>query len=430
MQAALVDDSALEPTGAIRQHRSPPTWLFAVISLSYGIYTSGFAVLLSFLLRREGTPVSSIANEIALLAIPATIFFLWGPLSDFWLRRRSWFLVSYATAAVAVGAAFQLRSLAEPAAVTLLFLAGCAVTLASASKGGLIAELVPDHRRTQAASMMQAGILTGGALGGGGLVLLAQHVSRSRLGLVAGAVLLLPALAVLSIDEPPIKPLGGIQHLGQRIALIGSEFKSTFLRWSAVPILLLLVAPMSSGAAVGLIPGIAVDFGINGNQIAWLNGVAGALLMAAGAMLVVLIPGRFDTRVTFTLAGLANALAIGVLCVGPTAPATYLVGTCLYLLTIGSGLALYQGLVLRFVGPAGASGSTRYSIASSIGTICVVYMEAADGRGAKWFGPRGLPGMDMVLSGGAAIAFLIYFAATRRRAESSESVQVPATDPA
>jgi len=409
------------PTGENRIYRPPPMWLFAIISLPYGIYTSGFAVLLSFLLRREGTAVDSIANEIALIAIPHIIFFLWGPLSDFWLRRRNWFVASYATAAVAVALAFQLHSLAEPAAVALLFVGACASTLAAAAKGGLVAELIPEEGKTRAASMIEVGILSGGALGGGGLVLLAQHVSRGTLGIAGGALLFSFAAPALFLDEPPVKPLGGIRNLGLRIAQIGSEFKLTFLRWSALPALLLLAAPMSSGAAIGLIPGIAVDYGISGNQIAWLNGVAGALLMAAGAMLAALIPDRYDIRVTYTVAGLANALAIGVLCVGPTRPATYFVGTILFLLTVGTGLALYMGLVLRFVGPAGASGSTRYAITASIGTLCVVYMEAADGLGAKWFGPRGLPGMDMALSGAAAIGFLVYFNAVKHRKQAAES---------
>jgi PAT family beta-lactamase induction signal transducer AmpG len=405
-------------------------WLFVLISLPYGIYTSGLAVLLSFVLRREGTSVSSIANEVALIAVPATIFFLWGPLSDFWLRRRSWFVVAYVTAGVAVALAFQLHSLAEPAAVALLFVGSCASMLASAAKGGMAAELISEDGKTRVASMIEVGILSGGALGGGGLVLLAQHLSRSAVGLCAGALLVSLAAPALFIDEPPVKPLGGLGNLGHRIAQIGTEFKLTFLRWSALPALLLLAAPMSSGAAIGLIPGIAVDFGISGNQIAWLNGVAGALLMAGGALLAAVIPARYDIRVTYTVAGLANALAIGVLCVGPTRPATYLIGTSLFLLTVGTGLALYMGLVLRFVGPAGASGSTRYALTASIGTICVVYMEAADGLGAKWFGPRGLPGMDMVLSGGAAITFLIYFAAVKRKRHSVDSAELAAIHPA
>jgi hypothetical protein len=39
-----------------------------------------------------------------------------------------------------------------------------------------------------------------------------------------------------------------------------SEFKTTFLRWSSLPSLLLLVSPLASGGAMGLLPGLATDY--------------------------------------------------------------------------------------------------------------------------------------------------------------------------
>ena len=39
----------------------------------------------------------------------------------------------------------------------------------------------------------------------------------------------------------------------------------------------------------------------------------------------------------------------------------------------------------------------------------VAYMAALDGWGAKWFGTKGLPGIDMAFSGAVALAFLAWF---------------------
>jgi PAT family beta-lactamase induction signal transducer AmpG len=401
---------ALAPASFADAHRAPQVWLFLLLALPYGILNGGVSgTLLSFLLRREGVSVDSIANELSLLVLPGTLYFLWSPLVDFWMRRRTWFLLSAVVASVAVAAAFLMKSFASPMAVALLFTASAVMMLTSASCGGLVASLVPEEKKSQVSSMYQAGNLGGGALGGGGLMLLAQHMGRPLLGVVAAALLIVPAMAALALDEPPVKLAEAGMGLGAQLKQMLAEFKATFWRWSSLPALLMLLSPMGSGAAAGLLPGIATDYGLSGDHVAWLNGLAGGLLTAAGALLVVLIPGRIDTRLTYTTAGLVNALSIGVLCLGPTRPLTYLVGTVLYLLTVGACYALFTALVLKVIGGAGKSGGSRYAIAVSLGNAPVAYMAAVDGLGANWWGTRGLPGIDMGVSGLAAVGFLVWY---------------------
>ena len=189
--------------------RQPPSlWLILLITLPYGIIGGGVnGTLLSYLLRREGVPVSSMAGEIAILGLPPMLYFLWSPLADFWMRRRTWLVLSSALTAVLVAAAFNTRSLGSPVAVALLLAASCSVMLCNASCGGIMAALVPVESRTRVSSVHQVGNLGGGALGGGGLMLLSSHVSRGALGLAAAAVVFLPSLAALAISEPPIEPV-------------------------------------------------------------------------------------------------------------------------------------------------------------------------------------------------------------------------------
>jgi PAT family beta-lactamase induction signal transducer AmpG len=417
MQPEAVEGSGVSVAevqpGALARQRCPPMWLFFMVTLPYGVLGGGITgALLSYLLRREGVAVNSIANELALLGVPATLYFLWSPLADFWMRRRTWLVVSSATSAVGVSAAFQLHSFASPAAVALLFAATCAMMLNGASCGGMMAALVPEEMKTKVSSVHQVANLGGGALGGGALLLLSQHVGRTVMGLVAATVVFVPSLAALMIDEPPLLPVAE-EGLRRRLGEIWTEFKGTFLRWSSLPALLLLMSPLGSGGAIGLLSGIATDYGLSGNQIAWLNGMAGSLLTAAGAMLVVLVPGRVDTRLTYTVVGIANALSIGVMCIGPMRPLTYLVGTVLYLLTVGGCWAVFTALVLQVVGGAGKSGCSRYAIAVSLGNFPVAYMAAVDGLGAKWWGTRGLPGMDMGVSLATSVGFLVWLGVTR-----------------
>jgi predicted MFS family arabinose efflux permease len=196
------------------------------------------------------------------------------------------------------------------------------------------------------------------------------------------------------------------------------EFKSTFLRWEALPYVLLVTFPMCSGGMLGLLPELARDYGVNGSAVAWINGVAGALLTTMGALAASLIPVRIRASVAYLLAGLANAVSLAVLAIGPQRPSVYYAATVLFLFTIGVCYALFTGVSLEFLGSSGKSGSTRYAIINSLGNLPVAYMSWVDGRGYAHWGPRGMPAADAVISTAGASILLAYFVFIRRKPAS------------
>lgn len=410
MTSPSAADPANTPSAASHAgRRTPPPWLFLLLALPHGVFTGAIiGLVLSFVLRREGHAMYGIANEIALLGIPPILYFLWSPLADFWISRKHWYLLAACLAAAGAAAAFCFPDLSSPIPVALLFAATCAVMICSASYGGMAAALVPEAQKSRVSSMIQVGNLGGGALGSWGLLLLAEHCSHAMLGMIGAASVLLPALAVLAVDAPPPQRISAQNGPGAQLVRMGSEFKTTFLRWSAVPSILLLMSPLASGGAMGLLPGLATDYRVSGTEVAWLNGMAGALLTAAGALLLALVPKRADPRLTYVFFGMVNAASMGVLCLGPTNRTTYLAGTVLYLVSVGAGYANFTAVVLQVIGKAGASACSRYAIAVGLGNAPVAYMAAVDGLGSKWWGTRGLSGMDMTVSvvfGGLYLVF-------------------------
>ncbi|MGB0083614.1 MAG: MFS transporter [Terracidiphilus sp.] len=396
------------PAASHAGRRTPPPWLFVLLALPHGVFTGAIiGLVLSFVLRREGHAMYGIANEIALLGIPPILYFLWSPLADFWISRKRWYLLAACLAAAGAAAAFCFPDLSSPVPVALLFAATCAVMICSASYGGMAAALMPEEQKSRVSSMIQVGNLGGGALGSWGLLLLAEHCSHATLGMVAAASVVLPALAVLAVDAPPPQRISAQNGPGAQLVTMGREFKTTFLRWSALPSILLLMSPLASGGAVGLLPGLATDYRVSGTEVAWLNGMAGALLTAAGALLMAFVPKRADPRLTYVFFGLVNAASTGILCLGPTNPTTYLVGTVLYLISVGVGYANFTAIVLQVIGKAGASACSRYAIAVGLGNAPVAYMAAVDGLGSKWWGTRGLSGIDMVVSTLFGVLYLV-----------------------
>jgi PAT family beta-lactamase induction signal transducer AmpG len=192
------------------------------------------------------------------------------------------------------------------------------------------------------------------------------------------------------------------------------EFKRTFLRWEAIPYTLCMTFPIATGAAVGLIPAIAKSYGVSGDNVAWVNGLLGGLLIAAGSLAATAIPARISAPIVYLCVGIASALTLAVLWLGPLTPATYYLGVMLYLFSIGTAYGLFTAVVLEFLGNSGKSGSGRYAIINSLGNIPVLYMLQLDGWGGDRWGTRGLPGTECVVGAVGAAILLAYFLIRRR----------------
>jgi PAT family beta-lactamase induction signal transducer AmpG len=251
-------------------------------------------------------------------------------------------------------------------------------------------------------------------------------VRMETLGWMAAALVAVPAMAALaapfqsspSLPSPsqpsPSQPEPGSGRARATAARVWSEFRATFLRRDAIPYALLITFPMCSGAMLGLLPELARDYGVSGAQVAWMNGLGGALLTAAGALCASLTPLRVRAPIAFLLAGLVNAATLALLALAPLRPEVYFAGTVLFLFTIGACYAYFTGVALEFLGPSGKSGSGRYAIINSLGNLPVAYMSWIDGRGYARWGPRAMPGIDAAVSAAGAVVLLTWFVLERR----------------
>ena len=386
-------------------------WLFGFLIAPDAVISLGLVGgALTFLLRNQGVDPARAASISSLIALPHAIYFFWGPITDFWMRRRTWLMVAAAAAAAALLAAFHQPTLATRWAIALLFASACLGVVVPAACGGMMGALTSETNKRRASSAYQSGSLTIGAVVVFLLVSFGGRFSPGTLGWIVAGLILLPSLAALA--APP-QPLLHEHSARETAARIWREFKATFLRWKALPYALLVASPCASGAMIGLLPELARDYGVNGAQVAWINGLGGALLTTAGALAVSLIPVRIRATVAFLGAGLANAGTLALLSLGPQRPIIYFACTVLYLFTIGAGYALFTGVALEFLGESGKSGGSRYAIINSLGNIPVVYMTWLDGRGYALWGPRGMPRMDALVSAAGISLLLAHFAFSR-----------------
>ncbi len=391
-------------------------WIVLPYAICMGFTTNGG---LSLLLRNAGMPVGDVANAIALLGIPSSIYFLWSPLADVLMSRRAWYLLSTLAAGAALAAGAVMLGRSTQAAVWVFFGGMMFCMLISSAYGGLMASMFAPASRTRAAAWAQASNLGGGAIGPGIILYLALHFPGSAWGIGAALLVIVPALSVVGLREPAHAPGTGFRaHLRQ----VKSELRETCLTPKNFFGLLLLLAPPGAGALIGLLPAIAQDYGVPGSAVVWINGIGGGLLMALGCMAGGWVP-RFDRRIAYALAGALNAIPAFFLVFAPPSYAVYMVGTVVYLFTIGLTSTLSMDLVLDVVGAAGRSGSLRYSILSAMSYIPIAYMTWIEGRAANSYGFHGVPFVE-ALSSLFDLPLILVWVWWRRRAP------VPAGTPA
>ena len=386
----------------------PAPWVFTLMPLPYGVYMGYLQTPMPYLLRRMGYPVDRIGSMVALALLPMALYFLWSPVVDFGLRRRTWMVLLGAVSGAMLLAGIVLLPGHAEAAVTLLSVGFGVNLMTTACGGGLLATTQDAEGRAKAAAWMQGGGLTAQALGGAALLLLSKHVPLAVLGLIAAGMVAVPALIALAVPEAAPARVRG--ELGRTVREMGREVRETLFSWRSLPGILLLVSPVGSGAAQSLFAAMATDYHVSERGVMLLNGLLGGGLTMLGAFAAVVLPARWDRRLLYAAAGLACAGTGIFLAVAPMQTSVYFLGVGLYMLTTGTCFGLFLGVVMVTMGEAGRSASSRYTMLVSLGNLPIVYMTKVEGWGYRVMGPRGVPALDAagnVLVAGCVAVWLL-----------------------
>jgi MFS family permease len=364
----------------------PAPWLFGLLVLPLGIYVGFIWTALPLLLSQAGLAIGQIAHINAILQIPPILMFLWTPVVDVKLRRRTWLVLGALAAALLLWLACQVGTAHIKILTALLFFAGVVVALVMASCGGLMATMLSASAQAKASGWNQAGNFGGGVLGAAVVLWLVARFSLPVAGLAAATLVALPAFLAFTITEPARVASSWFrgrfaQFRREALAL----FRSPRRRWSV----LLLVAPGSTCAAQSLLPALASHYGVGATGVLWTNGVAGGVVLGLGALCSVLVPADWDRRLTYAGAGLTNAFAAILLLAG-NRPSVYFWGTLLYLLTAGLCNARFVALLLDVMGPDDHDPSSWFSALLAAGNIPIASMIWLEGQSFTKFGTHGL----------------------------------------
>ncbi len=249
--------------------------------------------------------------------------------------------------------------------------------LLSSSCGAVLSMTIDPAARGRASGWYNAGHQGGGALGAGAAISLAGFVPLSVLAFAASTMVFLPALGALWIVEEPAPR----KSPAVLFRAMGSDVR-TLLRAPATWVgLIFFLSPVGSAAVANLISGVGPDYHASDAQVAWVTGLAGGLVSAAGCMLGGYLCDRMNRMTAYAVAGLLSIIFSGWLALGKATPFTYAGGYIGYSLTAGVAYAAFTALVLEVLGKRTHAAGTSYSVLVSSGNFPHLLHDMARRRG-------------------------------------------------
>jgi MFS transporter, PAT family, beta-lactamase induction signal transducer AmpG len=391
-----------------------PPWLCGALMVPFGIGFWGInALLIPFLLRRHGVAVDRIAGVLAVAGLPSVWCFLWCPVIDLGLRRRTWILLSSGVSSLCMGLAI-LESSGSLQLLTILLLTSQIAASLGASTIGAVLTTVRPTLQGRASGWVQAANVGAGSLGGGAAIWLADNVGLSALAAAAVAALFLPTLAALRIVETP-HPRMAARPL---FSALFRDVRRLLWSWPTMVGLIFFLSPVGAGALGNLISSVGPDYHASTSEVAWVTGLGGGLLLAMGGVLGGFVCDRMHRMTAYAVFGILSGIFALWLAFGPPTPFTYGAGYAGYAIFNGFAYAAFLALVLEVLGAAGRAAATGYTLLFCSGNLPVVYMTWLDGVGYKHAGARGLMGVDALsnVAGGLLLVLVARYCARNWKA--------------
>src|SRR5271155_5564456 len=120
---------------------SPHPVVFLALILPYGVMAGYLTVTIVYLLTQAGVPVEVSATLVALSYIPHSWKFLWAPIPDTTLSRKTWYLLAAGVSALGIYATGIIPAVVEslPLLTGVVLIANVAVTFLGMSVESLMA---------------------------------------------------------------------------------------------------------------------------------------------------------------------------------------------------------------------------------------------------------------------------------------------------
>ncbi len=345
--------------------------LFALLYFAEGAPIGFIWWTLPTLLRGEGVEVTDITALTAMVVLPWALKFAWAPLVDTLtnerLTHRVWIVAAQlAMAATLVPLLFVDWGASLPLLTGLLVLHALAAATQDVAVDALSIAIIPPEERGSLNGWMQAGMLLGRALFGGGALLLGSAVSPRFMVLSMIAVLLLTPVVLIRADLPRLPGRGGgafRQFLRDGVAVL--KLPAT---WVA---LLYAVVGEATFKGVGAVVGpYLVDHGVSEGAVGLFFGVVSVSAMVIGALAGGRVADRIGRRPAIVAGQIIVASAVLTLGLTDGETMSGLAWVVLAVFYLGVGLFTASSFALFMDATEPRLGATQFSAYMGMTNLC------------------------------------------------------------
>ena len=397
-----------------RDAHNPHPIVFLFLILPFGAMGGYLTVAVAYRLSQAGLGVDQIAGLVAVAFIPQTWKFLWAPVVDTTLGRKSWYVLGAVFSAVGIYATGALPATAQsmPALYVVVLLSNLAVTFLAMAVESLMVYGTHREHLGRASGWFQAGNLGGQGLGGGAGLWLAQSLPEPWMsGAVLGLVCALCSFALLYLREPE-----ALARSGSYVRDLNNVLKDLWAVARSRPgmlALLIVFLPIGTGAASNLWAAVADDWHAGANTVALVTGVFGGIVSMAGCLIGGYVCDRMDRKGAYMLYGALQAACAVAMALSPRTEAMYILFTMTYALITGLTYAGFSAVVLEAIGLGAAA--TKYNVFASLSNMPIAYMTVVEGWAQARWGVGGMLHAEALLAAAGVLVFVSAAALLTRR---------------
>jgi predicted MFS family arabinose efflux permease len=294
--------------------------------------------------------------------------FIWAPLGDYSLSRRTWYLLAASVmAAVTLGITVTpISDRTVPLLSVLVLGANLAATFLAFATEGLMAHNTAPATRGRAAGWFQSGNQFGQTAGGGLGLFLMKHLPQPWIaGAVLGAVILACAACTLLVEEPAPALRGEPMGVRARDALreIGSVIRSRARRIG----LFLAILPIGTGTAQFLFGSLGPEWHASADVVSFVLGAGGGVAIVLGCITGGLLADRVEKPTAYWSACALGVIAVAIMPFSPRNSIGYAATTLFYTFTLGMCTATLTGMVLAIIGERAAA--TKINLFFAMNTL-------------------------------------------------------------
>ena len=369
MEAQLADFHTVE-----RPH--PPIWVMGLTNAVFGMM-NGFAVVtLPQMLAAEGVPGGHIAAITAAIISPGFWAFIFSPMLDVRLRRRTYALLFGAIAAVAV--AFTVLHHSDVGMVEVVMLIGyLSAAFYQGSVGGWMGSLISPEEDSRLGTWFNiANVGSSGVIivAGGPLILYSPPAVGAAFMLVA---MLVPTVLFPFIPAPPPDKLLARESFGR----FGRAILDLLRRNDVLIGLALFVLPAASFSLTNVLGGIGKDYHANASTVSLFAGTGSIVAGLGGSFLVPRLARRIELRPLYLLIGIAGAIFTLATLLLPRAPWTFGVVFTGEIIFQALAFTAAFGIAFQIIGPGNPLASTLFTLLIAAMNLPIIYNGILDGWG-------------------------------------------------